>query len=197
MTWGRAYVAGIFLVLILKPFVMGVLFDYHLYICLSQNPAVWHLESLHPGPSAGACTPHFSWVSRLPAAWRYAVWLGWFSAPSRGSLWTCAFSVFPWVFLLLSPKQTMNLATPGQGGDTPRPSTLSQVTQLPRPTGWSWRQKASLHLSKHRPWLSQRITVNFCTKISRVVSMHNFFSRAVHNFKKLIANSNNVVHLYL
>ena len=46
MPWGRAYIyiAGILLVLILKPFVMGVLFDYHLYICLSQNPAVWHLE---------------------------------------------------------------------------------------------------------------------------------------------------------
>ena len=72
-----------------------------------------------------------------------------------------------------------------------------QVTQLPRPTGWSRRQKASRHLSKHRPWLSQRNTVNFCTKISRVVSMHNFFSRVVHNFKKLIANSNNVTHLYL
>lgn len=27
--------------------------------------------------------------------------------------------------------------------------------------------------------------------------MHNFFSRVVHNFKKLIANSNNVIHLYL
>lgn len=116
MTWGSTYVAGIFLVLILKPFVMGVLFDYHLYICLSQNPAVWHLESLHPGPSAGACTPHFSWVSRLPAAWRYAVWLGWFSAPSRGSLWTCAFSVFPWVFLLLSPKQTITWQLLGRAG---------------------------------------------------------------------------------
>lgn len=48
-----------------------------------------------PGPSTGACTPHFSWVSGLPAVWRYAVWLGWFSAPSCGSLWTECFYCLP------------------------------------------------------------------------------------------------------
>lgn len=39
--------------LVLRFSIKEVLFDCHLHVCLSQNPAVWHLESQHPGPALG------------------------------------------------------------------------------------------------------------------------------------------------
>lgn len=133
MPWGRVYVyvAGILLVLILKPFVVGVLFDYHLYICLSQNPAVWHLESLHRVLALGLAH-HISPGCRdfLQFEDMQCDWAGSLHPPVAAS-GPGVFSVFPRAFLLLSPKQTMNLATGGQGGDTPCPSTLRSGHSTP------------------------------------------------------------------
>lgn len=144
-------VAGTLLVLTLRPFIMGVLFDYHLYICLSRNPAVWHLESRHPSPCSGACTPHFSWVSGLPVVWRYAVWLGCFWLFSF-CLWSLPWQPLDLVFLV-SPLQHFCFSHPwgpwtwrsvDRAGTLDVLPLMGQVTQLPRPAGRSWRQKAGL-----------------------------------------------------